>query len=68
MIDKWPFKSKRKNPLAAMEFVSKKIIVTSVFHPTEIEWNLSAKDDLDQLLDRIRVIEITGENKRKRPE
>lgn len=65
LIDKWPMKIKRKNPLAAMDFISKKVIITSVFHPTEIEWNLSAKDDLDQLLDRIKVKEIKGENKRK---
>jgi len=66
LIDKWPMKVKRKNPLAARQFVSKHIVITSVFRPEEIEWNLSTKDDLDQLLDRITVKEVVGANKRKR--
>lgn len=65
LIDKWPLKVKRKNPLAAMQFTSKHIIITSIFHPTEVQWNLHASDDLDQLLDRIVVKKIEGENRRK---
>lgn len=58
LIDKWPMKIKRKNPLAAMDFISKKIIITSVFHPKDVQWNLHTTDDLDQLLDRIQVKEL----------
>lgn len=65
IIDKWPMKLKRKNPLAAREFISKHVIITSVFHPTEIQWNLHSSDDLDQLLDRITVKKLEGANKRK---
>lgn len=65
LIDKWPMKIKRKNPLAAREFVSKHIVIASVFHPTEIQWNLHSTDDLDQLLDRITVKKVEGENRRK---
>lgn len=68
LIDKWPLKIKRKNPLAAHEFISKHIIITSVFQPTEIQWNLSTTDDLDQLLDRITIKVIEGENKRRKVE
>lgn len=66
LIDKWPMKIKRKNPLAAREFISKHIIITSVFSPEEIQWNLHSSDDLDQLLDRIEVKELKGENKRRK--
>ena len=65
LIDKWPYKIERKNPLAAMEFTSKHIVITSIFHPKDIQWNLQAGDDLDQLLDRISIRKIEGENKRK---
>jgi hypothetical protein len=65
IVDKWPFKVKRKNPLAPREFTSKHVIITSVFHPTEIQWNLHSSDDLDQLLDRITVKKLEGANKRK---
>lgn len=65
LIDKWPMKIKRKSPLAAMQFVSRHIIITSIFHPTEIQWNLHSSDDLNQLLDRIVVKKIEGENRRQ---
>jgi hypothetical protein len=68
LIDKWPMKIKRKNPLASMEFTSKHVIITSIFHPTEIQWNLHSSDDLDQLLDRITVKKIEGDNKRRKVE
>jgi hypothetical protein len=64
LVDKWPMKIKRKNPLAALQFTSKHIVITSIFHPTEVEWNLNSKDDLDQLLDRIVVKKLEGENRR----
>lgn len=66
LIDKWPMKIKRKNPLAARQFVSRHIVITSVFRPEEVEWNLSSKDDLDQLLDRIVIKELKGDNKRRK--
>jgi len=65
LIDKWPLKIKRKNPLAAMEFISTHIIITSIFHPTDIQWNLHTTDDLDQLLDRIQIKKLEGINRRK---
>jgi hypothetical protein len=64
MIDKWPYAIKRKN-MNPFPLLAKKIIVASIFHPTEIEWNLSSKDNLDQLLDRITIKEVVGENRRK---
>lgn len=63
MIDKWPYSIKRKN-MSPFPLLAKKILVASVFHPTDIEWNLSSKDDLDQLLDRITIREVVGENRR----
>jgi hypothetical protein len=64
MIDKWPYAIKRKN-MSPFPLLTKKILVASVFHPTDIERNLSSKDDLDQLLDRITIKEVVGENRRK---
>lgn len=63
LIDKWPYKIKRKGK-DTFPMLAKKVIVSSIFHPTEVEWNLSSKDDLDQLLDRIKVNEIIGPNRR----
>ena len=65
LLDKWPCKIKRKNPIAVTEFTSRHVVITSVFHPTEIQWNLHSTDDLDQLLDRIVVKKIEGQNRRK---
>jgi len=64
LIDKWPLKIKRKNPLAAIDFISKKIIITSIFHPKDVQWNLRAEDNLDQLLTRIEIKELVGDNRR----
>lgn len=66
LLDKWPYAVERKNPLPNMQFVAHTIIFTSIFHPKDVQWNLQSGDDLDQLLDRIEVKEMTGENRRKR--
>lgn len=65
LLDKWPMKLKRKSPLAAREFTSKKVIITSIFHPTEIQWNLHSSDNLDQLTSRLKIIKLEGENRRE---
>ena len=57
MIDKWPYSVKRKG-LGTVPFVAELVIITSVFDPTEIDWNLSVVDNLDKLLRRVEVITV----------
>jgi len=49
-----------------MPFTSKMIIITSSLHPAEIYHNLSQSDKMEQLYERIELIELTGESKRKK--
>lgn len=63
LVDKWPYKIKRKG-LSPFPMLAKKVIVASIFHPSEIEWNLSTKDNLNQLLDRFEVKKLDGPNRR----
>lgn len=53
--------NKGGNPLP---FVSKEIIITSCSPPWELYKNLSEDDKIDQILDRVDIIELTGESKR----
>ena len=64
LVDKWPYKIKRKG-LNPFPMLAKKVIVASIFHPTEVEWNLSTKDNLNQLLDRFEIKKLDGPNRRK---
>jgi hypothetical protein len=64
MIDKWPYFQQGRKGKDAVPFVAEHIIISSIFHPTDIEWNLSSKDKLDQLLNRITVTKIEGEDRR----
>lgn len=63
LVDKWPYKIKRKG-CSPFPMLAKKVIVASIFHPTEIEWNLSTKDNLNQLLDRFEIKKLEGPNRR----
>ena len=64
LVDKWPYKIKRKG-LAPFPMLAHTVIVASIFHPTEVEWNLSSKDNLNQLLDRFDIKKLEGENRRR---
>ena len=57
LIDKWPTELRRRNR-EPMPFISKTVIITSALPPAEVYHNLSEKDDLAQLLRRIKVIEL----------
>lgn len=64
LVDKWPYKIKRKN-LCPYPMLAHTVIVASIFDPTEIEWNLSTKDNLNQLLDRFEIKKLEGPNRRQ---
>ena len=64
LIDKWPHSVKRRNR-EPMPFTSKHIIITSSMPPQEIYRNLASQDKIEQLLDRIKLIHLTGNNMRK---
>lgn len=63
LIDKWATTVRRRcrEPLP---FISKHIIITSSLHPKDIYRNREAEDKIEQLLDRIKVIQLTGTTKR----
>jgi len=63
LIDKWPKTVSRRNR-EPMPFTSKKVIITSALPPCEVYHNLNEKDSLEQLYDRIQVIELKGESRR----
>lgn len=58
MIDKWPYEIRRRNR-EPMPFTSKHIIITSALPPSEIYNNLNAKDSLEQLTRRIKIVQLT---------
>jgi hypothetical protein len=57
MIDKWPFKVKRRGR-EPMSFLSKKVIITSSQTPAEVFNRRNESDKIEQLLRRIQVVEI----------
>jgi len=57
MIDKWPYEIRRRNR-EPMPFTSKHIIITSALPPSEIYTNLNAKDSLEQLTRRIKIVPL----------
>jgi hypothetical protein len=64
LIDKWVHNVKRRNR-EPMPFTSKHIIITSSMPPQEIYKNLASQDKIEQLLDRVNIIHLKGNNKRK---
>lgn len=58
LIDKHPNASVRRRGREPMPFVSKKVIITSSMRPEEVYYNLSANDKIEQLLRRIKIIEL----------
>lgn len=57
LIDKWPHNVRRRCR-EPMPFTSKRIIITSSLPPEEVYHNRAEKDNIDQLLRRIKVIEL----------
>lgn len=57
LVDKWPYEVRRRNR-EPMPFTSKKVIITSSLHPSEIYRNLNEKDSLAQLIRRFEIIEL----------
>jgi len=60
MVDKYPYEIRRRNR-EPMPFTSKHIIITSALPPSEIFTNLHAKDSLEQLTRRIKIVKLEGE-------
>lgn len=64
LLDKWPHNLPRRGR-EPIPFTSKKIIITSCKTPEEIyTHSLTDNDKLNQLTERIQVIQLTGESKR----
>lgn len=63
LIDQWPKQVNRRGR-EPMPFTSKMIIITSSLKPEDVYHNLSERDSLAQLYDRIELIQLTGESKR----
>lgn len=64
LIDQWPKQVNRRGR-EPMPFTSKLIIITSSLKPEDVYHNLSERDSLAQLYDRIELKQLTGESKRK---
>lgn len=62
IIDKWPYYVRRRCR-EPMPFMSKKVIITSTLRPEEVYRNLHHKDGIEQLLRRVKVVELTKVNK-----
>jgi len=65
IIDKWPYTVPRRSREPA-PFLAKKVIITSSLPPSAVYHHRQAEDKLEQLLDRINVVELTGDNKRQK--
>lgn len=65
IIDKWPCDVPRRGR-EKMPFTSKTVIITSSLPPHEVYHNRNERDHIDQLLDRLEVIHLEGENMRHR--
>lgn len=67
MIDIWPWEVSRRG-MEPMQFLARKVIITSSLPPDKVYYRRADEDDIAQLLDRLTVIEITGPNRRRRVE
>lgn len=56
LIDKYPYTVKQRNK-APVPFMTKHIIITSSLHPRDIYTDLNHKDNLSQLLRRIKIVQ-----------
>lgn len=61
LVDKWPKTVKRRNREPA-PFLAKKLIITSPEHPSQVYFNLSQYDKLDQLYRRFDIHHIENSN------
>lgn len=59
LIDRYPFYVKIKG-CERVPFLGKKIIITSPFHPSRINWGLREGDSINQLLRRVKLIDTKG--------
>lgn len=66
LIDKWPFTLPRRGR-EPIPFTSTHVIITSSLPPCEVYRNMNVFDSLEQLMDRIKVIKLEGESRRKAP-
>lgn len=58
LVDKWP-KSVRRRGREPVPFISKKVIITSCSHPSEIYHNAcDSTDSMDQLLRRFKIVKL----------
>lgn len=60
IVDKWVYNVKRRNR-EPMPFLSKKVIITSSLHPSEVYCNRDKNDKIEQLLRRFKVIKLENE-------
>lgn len=58
MIDRHPNHFMKRRGREPLPFVSRKVIITSSMHPSEVFKNLSANDKLEQLFRRIKIIHL----------
>lgn len=57
LVDKFPYNVRRRGR-EPMPFTSKKVIITSSLHPSEVYKNRNEKDSIEQLYRRFRVVEL----------
>lgn len=57
LVDKWPYNVKRRNR-EPLPFLSKKVIITSSLHPSQVYHRRAEEDSLEQLYRRFDIIEI----------
>ena len=57
LVDKWPFGVPRRGR-EPIQFISKKVIVTSSMHPRDVYAGVAEKDSIDQLLRRFKITEL----------
>jgi len=62
MVDKWPWDVRRRGR-EPMPFISKHVIITSSMTPEEVYSKLAENDELDQILRRFKVIELSKQYK-----
>lgn len=58
MVDCWPNFYVSRRGREPMPFTSKKVIVTSSLHPSQVYKNLDARDSLDQLYRRFELVDL----------
>lgn len=60
LIDKWPHTVRRRNR-EPIPFISRHVIITSSIPPEEVYWRTNERDQIQQLLRRLTVIEVVAD-------